>query len=284
MCAEKIAVVTDSSAYIPEEISKDLNIHVIPLWLIWDDQKYRDGMDIDPPSFYKQLVESKTMPTSSQPSAGEFAEFFKQVAIDNDVIVAVLVSSVLSGTFASALAAKEQLPEIPIHLVDTKNVSMALGFAVVEAAKAAAEGKPVADVIAAAESICCDVNFLFAVDTLEFLRKGGRIGAAKALLGSALSIKPILQFKDGAIEPLMQVRTKRKALQMMLDVAEERLAGKAMGFAAVVDAAAQEEGDAVAEMVKERFGVSDVVRAMVSPVVGTHAGPGSVGLIFCPAD
>ncbi len=284
MSAQKIAIVTDSSAYIPSDLMAGLNIHVIPLWMIWDDERFRDGVDIDPDSFYKRLSNSKTIPTSSQPSAGEFIEFFKRVAEDCDAIVAVLVSSKLSGTVASAVAAQQDLAEIPIDIVDTKNVSMGLGFPVLAAAKAAAEGKTVAEIIAIAEGVCKEMSFLFAVDTLEFLRKGGRIGGAKALLATALRIKPILHFEDGMIEPLMQIRTKKKALLGMLDVAEKRLAGRKMAEVAVIDIDADAEGAQVAEMVKKRFGMQTVIRAGVSPVVGTHAGPGAVGLIFYPEE
>jgi len=122
------------------------------------------------------------------------------------------------------------------------------------------------------------------VDTLEFLRKGGRIGGAKALLGTALRIKPILHFEDGRIEPLMQIRTKKKALKGLLDIAESRLDGRKMAEVAVIDIDADKEGGQVAKMVEKRFGMSKVIRAGVSPVVGTHAGPGAVGLIFYPEE
>ena len=123
-------------------------------------------------------------------------------------------------------------------------------------------------------------HFLFAVGTLEYLHRGGRIGAAKRWMGTALRIKPLLHFENGLIEPLTQVRTKRKALARMLEVAEERLGGKRMAEASVVDVDIPEQGDSVAEQVRERFGLKTVYRSTVSPVVGTHAGPGSVGLVF----
>lgn len=280
MCASKVAVVTDSSTYFPEEMMRGLNIHVIPLWMIWDEDKLRDGVDISPQEFYTRLRGSKTMPTSSQPSAGEFMAFFKQVAQDNDAIAAVLVSSKISGTVASACAAQEQLPEIPIRVVDTLTVSMGLGYCVLEAAKAAKAGKSLGEVAAVAEQMSQRVHFLFAVDTLEYLYKGGRIGGAKALLGTALSIKPLLHFKDGQIEPLMQVRTKKKSIATMLDVAEERLGGKRMLEATVLHVDVPEEGEAVAEMVRQRFPGVELVCTTVGPVVGTHAGIGSVGLVF----
>ncbi|MGD2028046.1 MAG: DegV family protein [Anaerolineales bacterium] len=280
MAGKKIAIVTDSSTYIPEEETAGLDIHVIPLWMIWDDDKLRDGVDIQPDVFYSRLRSSKTLPTSSQPSAGEFIEFFKEVARDCDEITAILVSSKISGTMASALAAQKELPEIPIRVVDSLTVSMGLGYCVLAAARAAAAGKSLAEVVRIAEDMSTRVHLIFAVDTLENLRKGGRIGGAKALLGTALSIKPLLHFLDGQIEPLMQVRTKKKALACMLDAAEERLAGKKMVEATVLDVDALADGDRVAEMVSQRFAIPKVLRTTVSPVVGTHAGPGTVGLAF----
>jgi len=284
MSSQKIVIVTDSSTYIPPEETAGLDIHVIPLWLIWDDEHFRDGVDIQPADFYQRLRGAKTMPSSSQPSAGDFIQLFQQLAQEYDAIVATLVSSKISGTVASALAAQKELPDLNIEVVDSLSVSMGLGFCVLAAAKAAAEGKDVAQVVQAGMQMSEKVHFLFAVDTLEFLRRGGRIGGAKALLGTALSIKPLLHFHEGQIEPLMQVRTKKKALATMLDVAEERLGGKPMAEAAILDVDTQEEGDRVAEMVRQRFSLSRVIRTTVSPVVGTHAGPGTVGLVFYAQD
>jgi len=280
MSGQKIVVVTDSAAYIPEKALGDLNIPVIPLWLIWDNERFRDGVDMDPPTFYRRLRKSKTFPTSSQPSAGEFVDFFRQVAADADAIVSVLASSKMSGTVSSAQAAQAQLPELTIRVVDSLSISMGMGFVALAAARAAAAGKSLDGVVAAAEEMRDGVHFLFAVDTLEYLHRGGRIGGAKRLLGTALKIKPLLHFEDGRIEALVQVRTKRKAIARMLEVAEERLGGKRMAEVAVPDIDNPDEGDAVAEQVKERFGVSTVYRSTVSPVVGTHAGPGTVGLAF----
>jgi len=150
MSAKKIAIVTDSSTYIPPEETAGLDIHVIPLWLIWGDEHFRDGVDIQPADFYQRLRGAKTMPSSSQPSAGEFIALFQQLSQDYDAIVAPLVSSKISGTVPSALAAQKELPDLNIEVVDTYSVSMGLGFCVLAAAKAAAEGKDVVEVVRAA--------------------------------------------------------------------------------------------------------------------------------------
>ncbi|MGD8455154.1 MAG: DegV family protein [Anaerolineales bacterium] len=280
----KIAIVTDSSANIPESATKGLPIHVIPVWLIWGEERFRDGVDIDSPTVYKRLEEESTMPTTSQPSIGEFVEFFKGLLGKYDSVVAVLVSSGLSGTVASARGALEELPGKLVRVVDTMAGSMAHGFCVLEAARAAVAGKSLDEVVAAAKNLIPKVNLLFAVDTLEYLRKSGRISGAKAILGSALSIKPLLQFKDGTIKPHSQVRTKRKALKMLLDAAEELLGGKKIKEAAVIDINVEQEGDEFAEVVKSRFGLKDLLRCNVSPVVGVLVGPGGLGLAFYPEE
>jgi len=192
----------------------------------------------------------------------------------------VLVSSKISGTVDSARAARKQLSKLSIKVVDSLQGSMGAGFMVLAAARAAAAGKSVKEIVAAAEQLQEKIHFFFMVDTLEYLHKGGRIGTAKRLLGTALSIKPILQFKEGLIQPLSQARTKRKALAEILQIAEQRLGGKRMAEAAVVDVAAPQEGDSFAERVKERFNPLLLHRSPVSPVVGSHIGPGALGLAF----
>jgi len=286
MSSHKIAVVTDSTAYIPEEALDGSSIPVIPLWLIWGDERFRDGVDIDPPTFYHRLRTNKTFPTTSQPSAGEFIDFFHRVAAESntDTIVGAYISSGISGTVASAEMAKAQLPELNITVIDSFGTSMSLGFIVLAAARAAAAGKSLDEVVAAAKEVQDRVHILFAVDTLEYLHRGGRIGGAKRLLGTALNIKPLLHLEGGKVEPLAQVRTKRKAVARMLEVAEERLGGKRMAEAAVLDVDSPKEGETVIEQVKERFGISVVYRTQVSPVIGTHVGPGTVGIAFYAAD
>jgi len=284
MSNHKIAVVTDSTAYVPEAVLGDLNIPIIPLWLIWGDERFRDGVDIDPPTFYRRLRRDKTFPTTSQPSAGEFVDFFHRVAAEShtDTIVGAYISSGISGTVASAEMAKAQLPELNITIIDSLFTSMGQGFIALAAARVAAAGGSLEEVIAAAEETRDRMNVLLAVDTLEYLHRGGRIGGAKRLLGTALNVKPLLHLYDGRIDALAQVRTKRKAVAQMLEVAEERLDGRRMAEVSILDVDSPEEAERVAKQVKERFGVSTVYHAMVSPVIGTHVGPGTVGIAFYP--
>lgn len=280
MSPQPVGIVTDSSANIPQEIVSDLGIHVMPLWLIWDEQKYLDGIDITPQEFCQRLRGSKTLPTSSQPTALEFQDFFNRCSAECDAIVAILASSRISGTVASAEAARASMPDLLIEVVDSKFSSMGLGLVAMAAARAAADGSSMDEVIQVALEVRERVQLLFVVDTLEYLHRGGRIGGAKRLLGTALRIKPILHFHDGQIEPLAQARTKRKALAELLDIVETRLSGSSMAEAAVVNVDCSEDGMALLERIKARFQPGQISLGDVSPVVSTHVGPGALGVAF----
>lgn len=282
MTKKKIAILTDSSAHIPAEIQDQLDITVIPLWLVWDDKSMRDGIDIQPDTFYQKLKSSKTLPTSSQPSSQEFKTLFQQLGKNSDSIVAILVSSGISGTIASARAAMDELPDLDIRIVDTLTCAMGLGLIVMAAARAAAEGKSADDIVSLAERMKQSVYTLFVVDTLEYLFKGGRISGGKHLLGTALNIKPILHFHEGKIKPLTQARSKKKAVSQLLDIVAERLGDNQMIEAAVMDVDAGEEGEQAAGQIRDRFNPARLERAGVSPVVGTHVGPGTIGISFYP--
>ena len=281
MSGKKILVVTDSSASLPAGLVNDLDIRVIPLWLIWNEDSFLDGVDIDPQTFYQRLRTSKTLPSSTQPSAMEFRKFFEDMAGDCSGIVCVLASSKISGTVDSAIAAQEFSP-VPVKVVDSEFSAMGQGLIAVQAARAAAAGASLAEVATSAESSRDRTNLLFVVDTLEYLHKGGRIGGAKRLLGTALNIKPILHFDEGTIQPLSQSRTKKKAISELLDIAEQRLDGSVMEEAAIVHVDCLDEANQLKEIVINRFNPTEVHISDVSPVVGTHVGPGALGLAFYP--
>lgn len=280
MTNAKVAVVVDSTAYIPSELVQQYNIHVIPQILNWSGESLRDNVDITPDAFYERLKHAEEMPTTSQPSAGEFHEFFVGVAKEAESIVAVLISQPLSGTQASALAAAEMMAGYPIEIVDSRSSAMGLGFIALAAARAAANGASAKEAAAVAQSLVPQMRVIFVVDTLEFLHRGGRIGGAKRLVGSMLSIKPVLHLNDGHIEPLASVRTKRKAISHMLAVAEQEMKGKANVKAAVIDALAPEEAETIYHEVRSRLRPAELIRAGLSPVIGAHVGPGAVGLVY----
>ena len=280
MAGAKVAIVVDSTAYIPSQLVEQYNIHVIPQILNWAGESLHDNVDITPEAFYKRLKHAEEMPTTSQPSAGEFHEFFARVAATADTIVAVLISQPLSGTQASAHAAAEMMDGYPIEIVDSRSSSMGLGFMALAAARAAANGAGHTEAAAAARALVPHMRVIFVVDTLEFLHRGGRIGGARRLLGSMLSIKPVLHLTDGRIEPLASVRTKRKAINHVLAVAEQEMQGQTNVRAAVIDAIAPEEAEMIYQEAQNRLRPVELIRAGLSPVIGAHVGPGAVGLVY----
>ncbi|HHS97046.1 MAG TPA: DegV family protein [Chloroflexi bacterium] len=281
----KIAVVTDSTAYLPPQVRERFGIPVIPLHLIWGEEVLKDGVDIDPTAFYQRLQTAPTLPTTSQPSTGEFVDFFRSVAEEKDTetIIGFFISSDLSGTVASAEAAKNLLGDLNITVVDSRSTSMGLGFQAMAAAEVVQAGGTVEEALQAAESVRYRLHVLFVVDTLEFLHRGGRIGGAKRFLGTALKIKPILELENGRIESLEQVRTKKKAVARLVQIAQERKGDGAVPRAAVVHANAAEECRRLQERVEEALGPEEVYMTEVSPVIGTHTGPGTLGVAFYTA-
>jgi len=280
MSKARVAVVTDSTAYLPPDLVQKHALHVIPQILNWEGRSMIDGVDIRPSEFYERLKTAQEMPTTSQPSAGQFFEFFSQVAETAESIVGIFISEHLSGTLTSARAAVEMMKGCPVEIVDSRSTSMGLGFIALAAARAAQEGLSITEVVRVARKMVPGMRVLFVVDTLEFLHRGGRIGGAQRLLGSALSIKPVLHLKDGRIEPLQSVRTKRKAIEAMLAHAQSETQGKRVLHAAVLDASAPEEARAVQDEVVKRLHPEELVRAELSPVIGTHTGPGMVGIAY----
>ena len=218
MSKAKVAIVTDSVANLPVEISQAHNIYVIPQILNWEGQSLLDQIDISTEEFYRRLPLSKDLPKTSQPSPGQFTEHFQRVAEGADSIVAVFVSRELSGTIQSAHLGAEAMGDYPIEIVDSRSASLGLGLLAVAAARRAAAGDGYQDVAAYVRTLVPRMRVMFVVDTLEYLHKGGRIGGAKRLVGSVLSIKPVLHLEEGKIEPLASIRTKTKAIEHMLDV------------------------------------------------------------------
>jgi len=283
MGKQRVAVVTDSTAYLPAEVLERLGISVIPLNIVWGDEVLKDGVDIGPAAFYRRLQTAEVMPTTSQPSAGEFVDFFRAVAEERrtDAVAGVFISSILSGTVASAEAAKGMLPDLSIGIVDSLSTSMGLGFQAMAAAEAAQAGGSLDEVIEAAQSVRYRHQLIFAVDTLEFLHRGGRIGGGKRFLGTALKVKPLLELDGGRIEALEQVRTKKRALARMLEVCRERCDGAAVAQAAVLHADVPDEAMALKEEVRAQLEpAGEVYITDVSPVIGTHVGPGTLGVAF----
>ncbi|MGA7194311.1 MAG: DegV family protein [Anaerolineales bacterium] len=278
----KIAFVTDSTAYIPKELCKAHNISVMPQLLIWGDQTYRDEVDIQPNEFYARLKTAKVMPTTSQVPMLDMQQTFQQLIEKDFEVLGIFISAKLSGTLQSAIQARETLGAAggKISLVDSNTTAMAMGFIILAAARAAEQGANVKECVALAEKAKEHVGVYFAMDTLEFLHRGGRIGGGTRFIGSALNLKPILALKDGRVEAEDRVRTKSKAIDRILELVGEQVKGKSNIRVATLHANAEDEARILLDRATKEFNAIESILSSVSPVVGVHAGPGTVGLAF----
>jgi DegV family protein with EDD domain len=277
---QRIAVVTDSTSDIPPDLVEEYGITVVPQILIMGNETWRDGVEIDSATFYDLLRTSPHFPSSSQPSVKDFHDRFVALAERYDGIVAVLISNELSGTINSAVTAAASLPGIAIEIVDSRATSMQLGFMVLAAAREAARGGDLEAVATAARQMVGRVRVYFVVDTLEYLHRGGRIGAAARLFGTALNLKPVLTIEDGIIQPLAKVRTRRKALERVFGQVEAELPEGSRAHMAVLHIAVPEEAARLADELEQRFQPLEMIRTECGPVIGVHAGPGTAGVAF----
>ncbi len=276
----EVAIITDSTAYIPDDIVKQSQISVVPLVLIWGEEEFLDGIDIEPDEFYARLQNAKIMPSTSQVTPQSFIDTYTRLNEQGKQILAVLISDKLSGTIASAIQAKKTLPEVTVEIVDSNTTSMALGYQAIMAARAAADGASLSECVAVAEEAKKKTGVVFAVDTLEFLHRGGRIGSGSRFLGTALKLKPILEVANGRVEAVERVRTRRKSLERLVDLIEERIDGRTPVHLASLNANAADDAQECLEIAKERFNSIESISSTVSPVIGTHTGPGTVGLAY----
>ena len=278
----KVAVITDSTAYLPDALLNAYSITVTPQILIWGEETFRDGVDIMPDDFYKRLETAKVMPTTSQVAIVDMKAAYEKLLESGYDVLGIFISAKLSGTMQSATQGREMLPKAVdrISIVDSNSTAMAMGFQVLAAARAAQDGANLAECKKLAEKAREHTGVYFVVDTLEFLRRGGRIGGAQALLGSALNIKPILELRDGRIESVEKVRTKSKAMERMIELVALHVASRTPVRLATLHANAEAAARAALKIAALQLQPIETVFASVSPAIGTHAGPGTVGLAF----
>lgn len=277
----RVAIVTDSGVNLPQAVVEDHDIRVVPLKVILDGKTLRDGVDITPSRFYEVLGAASELPTTSQPSTGDFVEVYSRLSEEVDAIVSIHLSELLSGTVKSALAARELVNHVPVEVIDSRSASLGLGFVVLAAAREARQGRGLAEVVAAAQRLIPRISVIFVVDTLKYLHMGGRIGGASAMLGTALKIKPLLHLYHGQVNPLERVRSKCKATERMLVIMAQALeADKSDGLlhAAVAHADREDEAIELKEKVLSRFQPHEFYLSELTPAIGTHVGPGTLGL------
>ncbi|MBC7260300.1 MAG: DegV family protein [Chloroflexi bacterium] len=278
-----IKILTDSTADLPPALHGHPRIDTIPLKVVTPQRTYLDRVDLDTPEFLNLLKNSPTLPTTSQPSAGEFETKYRQMLGDGaDAILSIHISSKLSGTVSSAHAALETLRGAPITVFDSLSTSIGLGLLIQQAVKALDAGESLAEVVKVLEVMRDAIKIGFVVDTLEYLHKGGRIGRASALMGTLLNVKPVLTLTGGVIEPLDKARSKRKGIERTLAYIQESIGTERPMVAGIAQLETAEEAEGVRQAVMDRFNCKDCFVAELSPVIGTHTGPGVIGIAGCP--
>lgn len=268
-----VKVVTDSASDIPAELAEGLGISVVPCTVFFGAEAFKDGVEITKEEFFNRLTTGNIMPTTTQPSVGDFLDVYRPLAEAGHDIVSVHVSGKLSGTVNSARLAAGELPDTTVEIVDTELASMGAALAAKAAADAVSGGADAAGAAEAARNAAANTEVYFVPETLEYLKRGGRIGGAQALLGSLLSMKPILALVDGEVHPQEKVRTKAKAVQRMRNIGAEKAPYRE---AAVIHRVSDEEAEAMAEHLAQ-FTANPVIRAPVGASVGAHTGPGVIG-------
>jgi DegV family protein with EDD domain len=271
-----VKIIADSLGDIPADLAKKLDITIIPIHVLFGTQSFLDGVDLTTEQFYSKLVESKKLPTTAVPPLGSFIEIYDRVAKKGDEIIVLTISHKLSGTYQTAAKATEMMKtKCRIKVIDTMQVIMGEGLLVIEAAQAAKAGESFDKIVKLIESDIARVDERMAFDTLEYLKRGGRIGAASAFLGSILKVNPVLCLKEGEVYPLARERSRARAMEALYNFV--------LGFSkiesiGVEDATTPDEADELAKRIKERFPGKPLYRSKVSAVIGAHVGPSVIAV------
>jgi DegV family protein with EDD domain len=283
-----VGVLTDSCASIPEVLIEELRIEVVPYYVHRGVETLRDLVDVQRGEFFRWLSTARELPKTANPGPGDYLEAFKDLAQRTKEIISIHMTSIGSGAYQSATAAKEMarevLPELRIEVIDSRNVSLCQGWMVIEAARAALADKSLDDIVQLVKEMIPKTRMIQTADTLRYLYMGGRIGKAQHLVGSLLKIKPLIGMEDGVIVPLGTARSRRKAYVRMAEMMEEAVGYMGRVKVAFVHAAALEEIEKLRSEVEERLTCVETVVAELSPALGVHTGPGTAGVCYFPVD
>ncbi len=279
-----IHVITDSTSGLPAPLAQQYDIPIIPQVIMFGDESYLEGIEMDHATFLRRLRSAKSLPKTAAPPPGLFAEQFQRLAGPGDTVLCIHPSAELSGTVRSALTAAADFPDADIRVLDTRTIAGPLAALVVLAAQWARQGEDADTILARLQALAPRAHVYFLVDTLEFLQKGGRIGGAAALIGSVLQVKPILELRDGRVEPLERERTQRKALARLKDLVLARAARGAEAHLSVLHAGAPEAAQALADDLAGQLDAPDVLIMDLTPAIVTHTGPGVLGVGFFTHD
>lgn len=283
----QVRVVSDTCACLPDELARQLQVEIVPYYVHRGDETLRDLVDIGHEEFYAWLATATELPKTANPGPGDYLHAFQR-AVDQGAaaLVVVCMTSKGSGAYQSALVAKEmaaeQVPGVPVEVVDTLQVSMAHGWAVIEAARAAQGGASLDEVVRVAHDVASKAVMIQTADTLRYLYMGGRIGRAQHLVGSLLNVKPLIGMEEGIIVPLGTARSRRKAYEKMADLIEQKVERGGRIKIAYMHAAAPEEVPKLRAVVEPRFTCEEVLVTQLNPALGVHTGPGLVGLAYYP--
>ena len=276
-----VKVVTDSTSDLPTDSAKQLGIIVVPLNVHFEDQEYKDGIDITPDDFYHRLVSTPKLPTTSQPSVGDFLQVYRELTEGGHEIVSIHISAKLSGTLNSAMQAREAIGDgAGIHIIDTQQASIGLALIVKNATQMVKGGASSQEVVEGVERSLPHTHFFGLLETLEYLQKGGRIGKAKAFLGSLLRIKPILTIKEGEAHPVGRVRTRSQGLAKMEQIARELAPLKDL---CIAHSTTPEDAEALHQQLGGLMSKEEIMMCRFGPVLGTYLGPGALGMAVMAA-
>lgn len=276
-----IKIVTDSTSYIPKKYLEKYDISVVSLNILLKNTNRRET-SISNQTFYKEMEEAKEFAVSSQPTPEEFYDVFDKIAKNGDDIVGIFISSEMSGTYSTANLVKNMILEkynINIEIIDSRTNCMQMGFIVLEAAKHAKFGKSMNEILDIANNTIKNSRFVFSPSVLDYLKKGGRIGSASALIGNLFQIKPILTVNNGKTDVLAKVRTKKKAVSTMIDILMNDLKEKELGGVIVHHINCEEDGLTLAKTLEEKLNMKVDIQD-IGPVIGSHVGPGSIGIAY----
>ncbi len=281
-----IAVLTDTTASIPVDLIEELQIELVPYYIMRNNETLRDGIDIQPDEFAQYLMAARTLPTTSNPSPGDYIKGIKKLAERTREIVSITMTSKGSGAYQSCRAAaemmSEHLPHLRVEVVDSLQTAMAHGWSVIEAARTARQGLGIKEVAAKAREIAAKTHMLQTNDTLRYLYMGGRIGKAQSLMGSLLNIKPIVTMEDGIIVPLGTARTRHKAYMKMVDLVREKVGQGGKIKIAFTHCAAMDQLEILKDEFSKHFQCVEVLVSALAPSLAVHSGPGTVGLAYLP--
>lgn len=274
----KVAVVTDSTAYIPDELIEKHDIHIVPLSVVFGDESYREGLDITTEQFYEKVKHEKELPTTSQPAIGTFIETFEKLAEDHDAIISIHLSSKFSGTYEAAKSAGEMVKNVKVYAYDSELSTMPQGFYAITASEMAREGKTPEEIIEKLDDLKSKTRAYFMVDDLSHLQRGGRLNSAQKIVGSLLNIKPILHIVDGYIVPFEKIRTRKKALSRVIGMLEEDAEKDVVTRVVFIHANRQADAEKLRDNFAEKFPHIETVISYFGPVIGTHLGEGALGV------